>query len=297
MSTRVVAEKSAATFITSTGRTEAAKVGFIHVPKTAGSSLNTIIKSLNSDSFRLVSVHDFANFPDLLATIRFLSGHVPYFMYKWEAVERRLATVLRDPIDRVISNFRYILATPGHYAHDWLKMTRASLADCYRHPVMQIEFTNFQTKLLGWAPSREIVWPAHGRDKYRIFSKEYANFLYGTSNLSVLEQAADRLGTEIDFALSSDRESLISLCSRIGGSPVSDLPKENVTPPVAYVITPTDLEAIRQHNRLDAELFCYARELLRNGRGSRHGAFPSSEDFSSLRHQVSNFPPPTLAAD
>src|SRR5579871_3845440 len=146
-------------------------IGFIHIPKTAGSSFSSALAHHAGEAKRFMTVYDFANFGDYLMTRRFIWGHIPFFIFEIETIDRLLFTVLRDPEHRVISNYRYILAS-SHYAHDYVAYRNLSLAQCFDHPKIRIELSNFQTKMLGWSARRRLSWPANDPISYRTFLDE-----------------------------------------------------------------------------------------------------------------------------
>ena len=241
------------------------RFGFVHIPKASGSSINSVMRRHFGDDMRMVSVFDFANFGDELADIPLLSGHVPYFFFEMEEAPRTLFTVLRDPSRRVISTFRYILTTKAHYAHGYVTSRGLSLAQCFDHPVLRIEMTNFQTKMLGWRPLRALSWPAHGREKLGDFFSVYNEFLHGDVDRSTVDAAIDHLSRGMVVAMTESEDSLSSLSNMITGASLFPVPHENKTPDTLYEVTPEDLEAIEQHNRWDNELYRAAQALMAAG--------------------------------
>ena len=98
---------------------------FIHVPKTAGSSFRQELASRLKPEANIVvdrAPSDLPHRERLAAAVkqfladpkyrkcRFASGHVPYVLARPIFAQRkplRLVTMLRDPVERVISDFRY----------------------------------------------------------------------------------------------------------------------------------------------------------------------------------------------
>jgi hypothetical protein len=169
----------------------------------------------------------------------------------------------------VISNYNYIVASEAHYAHDYVKRRQLSIAQCFDHPVLRIEITNFQTKMLGWTAGQEMRWPAHGHEKLGAFFAEYNKFLYGDADDGTLATAMERLSRQVAFGLSDDPASLVRLCGAITASEPFEIPRENQTPITQYHVTPADLDAIRRNNVLDHALVEFARGLLTAGRPQR----------------------------
>ena len=144
-----------------------ARWGFIHIPKTGGMSVSETLRRAGTKSVAKALPWEFANFPEVFEDTPILTGHISYFVFRWEKRPRTLATVLRDPVERVVSFYRYVLATPGHYAHAFFQRFHPTLADCYDHPALHTEISDFQTKMLGWSARNDIVFPAHGRANTR----------------------------------------------------------------------------------------------------------------------------------
>jgi hypothetical protein len=236
--------------------------GFIHIPKTGGTSVAETLRRTRSDIVGAASPREFANFPELFEDVPIIAGHIPYFMFGWEKRPRTLATVLRDPVERVVSFYRYVLASPQHYAHEFFRRFRPALADCYEHPVLRAEISDFQTKMLGWSARSDIVFPAHGRTKYKIFWSEQVDYFYCVADAGTLATAQRRLLTDIQFACLGRPESVLALCSRMVGGAVSALNTENRTPPVAWVPTEYDLEVVAANNKLDRALYDFAVDLI-----------------------------------
>ena len=244
---------------------ELTRWGFIHIPKTGGTSVEAMLARAAPGIVRVATPYVLANFLQLVDDLPILAGHIPAFMYDWEKQPRRLATVLRDPAERVLSNYRYILATPDHYANEFFQRFHPTLADCFDHPVLRIEISDFQTKMLGWKAETNIVWPAHGQAKYATFSLEYANFNYGRADANTLATARTRLLTDIEFGCLARPTSILALCKRMTGGAVSTFDVENGTPPVPWIPTDRDLEAIAAHNVLDNALYDFGLNVLIKG--------------------------------
>lgn len=109
------------------------KIFFLHIPKCAGSSIQSLItKSLfvgqkviwvatqkEAENFKKLTV-------DELLTYTVVGGHVNYSYCRsiipteeWSAFYR--FTILRDPVKRVISLYHYILRSPEHPSYHALK--------------------------------------------------------------------------------------------------------------------------------------------------------------------------------
>jgi len=235
---------------------------FVHIPKTAGQTFNAVLSEQVSGSFRVISPAECANFPDLWADTKVVSGHVPVFVFDALPTRRHLLTILRDPVERVISNYRFILARPDHYAHEYVHRHRLSLGQCYDHPVLGIEFTDFQTKMIGWVARTRVACPAHGPGEAEAFAAELAHFSAGTVTRATLGNAIRRLSTDISFGVLDEPRSLSVLCREVSGSAPAQMPFLNATSAEIYEVTDPERDAIGEHNVLDAELYRWAKAEL-----------------------------------
>jgi hypothetical protein len=98
---------------------------FIHIPKTAGRTLRTVIRGqyrrqqiciasqTPGDPFR-----DYLSLPaEQQAQIRIVQGHFPYGLHEHIDRQAVYATMLREPIARVISYYRFVRDHPEHKNH------------------------------------------------------------------------------------------------------------------------------------------------------------------------------------
>ncbi len=108
---------------------------FCHIPKTAGTSVReNLAAELERDGIKCVNAYRAAGvppdaFPDyqLPGDWKYLSGHVPmrYLtenpQIDVEAKDLLFLTVIRDPIDRLISWYNYVALNPAHQLHEQVR--------------------------------------------------------------------------------------------------------------------------------------------------------------------------------
>ena len=129
---------------------------FLHIPKAAGTTLHSIIeRQFAPEATFTISGSDspggikefIALPPEQREKIRLVKGHMPYGLHKLLSVPATYITMLRDPVDRIISQYYFVLKTPAHYLHKEVTRARMSLAD-FVESGMTTEVANDQTRLI-----------------------------------------------------------------------------------------------------------------------------------------------------
>jgi hypothetical protein len=136
---------------------------FLHIPKTAGSTLHTILTKqyakdellhLRGNPHIESAIEQFKHMPsEDKARIRLLTGHFEYGIHQYLPQAATYFTLLRDPVDRVISYYYFILRTPEHPRYE--EMTRNNIG--VETFVRDILTDNNQTRMLAgaWMSSDE----------------------------------------------------------------------------------------------------------------------------------------------
>lgn len=131
---------------------------FLHIPKTAGTTLNRIIEwqydprliftvdpyQIRATVARLATLSE-----ERRSRLRVVRGHLLYGVHECLPQGGSYITMLRDPVKRVLSSYQFILRRPLHPLHRKLKATGNSFEAF-------LEFTanrqNLQTKMLAGVP-------------------------------------------------------------------------------------------------------------------------------------------------
>lgn len=108
---------------------------FYHLPKTAGTTLDTIIRQNYRNSevvTQSIDTHAFlAEFKEWpLAKrqqIRLLHGHFPFGIHDLLPQPTRYFAILRDPIERTISYYYHAKRDPHHYLYELINKDKMSL--------------------------------------------------------------------------------------------------------------------------------------------------------------------------
>ncbi|HEX8649823.1 MAG TPA: sulfotransferase family 2 domain-containing protein [Pyrinomonadaceae bacterium] len=129
---------------------------FLHIPKAAGTTLHSVIERQFAPSVTFTisgagspqGIKEFISLPpEQRERIRLLKGHMPYGLHKYLSVPATYITMLRDPVDRVISHYYFARKNPAHYLHQEVTSKKMTLAD-FVGSGLSTELTNDQTRLI-----------------------------------------------------------------------------------------------------------------------------------------------------
>jgi hypothetical protein len=224
---------------------------FVHIPATAGTTLDYIIKQ-NLPRGSVYTISEDGTFDDFKnldhsrkSQIRLLHGHVGYGVHKYLPEPCAYITLLRDPIDRVISYYYFVRRTPEHYLYDQGYAKNMSLLD-FVNLESDVLVDNCQTRLLS---GLETGWEVG----------------FGQCTGEILETAKRNLREHVAVVgLTEEFDTTLVLLKRafgwrrlayFGHNISTDRPARGEIPQVA-------LDAIARVNSLDVELYEYARALF-----------------------------------
>jgi hypothetical protein len=223
---------------------------FLHVPKTAGTTLYRILEQNYAkrniytfwqdgtlDDFKQLSA-------ERKAHIRLLRGHVGYGIHTYQPGPCAYFTLLRDPIKRTISYYHYARRVPAHYCYELINQQHLSIVDFVtsgRDPMVD----NAHTRLLcGLESGQEIG--------------------VGQCTREMLAAAQENLARLTVFGLAEEFDTtLILLQHGFGWQKLAYAP-QNVADvrTTRQPVSPDTLAAVADVNRFDVELYAYARELF-----------------------------------
>lgn len=225
---------------------------FVHIPKAAGSSLQEILVK----RFDGVRGYRFTGNIDRVNAFRALSqegrdsfdllqGHVHYGLHECLSRPATYITMLRDPVDRIISHYHFVMANPGHYLYTQIAGRGMTL---HEYAVLR--------------PSNEL-----DNDQVRwLCAREHEDVAVGSVSREMLEEAKWNLANAFSVVGLMERfnESVECLKAEFGWKDVRVPERRNTNkhrPAVKQVPVET-LDAIRRLNRYDIELYDYACVLF-----------------------------------
>jgi hypothetical protein len=127
----------------------------IHVPKTAGTSLNEILRrNYAPDAVMQIAIHEMGRLlalpPEDRRRVKVLMGHLQYGVARHLPQNSVYVAVLRDPGPRLFSFYRFILRTDTHPLHREFLDSKLSFGGFLRRALddagLRLEIDNGQTR-------------------------------------------------------------------------------------------------------------------------------------------------------
>jgi hypothetical protein len=212
-----------------------------HIPKTAGTSLKTLIERCNPDVVFVYERQLALGNPDFNFIMRFrelpapsvVMGHFSFSVHRLLGVQPRYASVLRDPIQRITSLYRYQRSLPDSPFAEALH-GGMTLAEFVSSGITEMT-NNHMCRMIAGVPAEEggVI-----RERWLL---EYAlhNLLRYYEVVGVVEQY----------------DKVIAKLASVLGWPRYSIPIINVTKGKHVSIDKRTYKIILDNNRLDFELY------------------------------------------
>jgi hypothetical protein len=262
---------------------------FLHNLKAGGTTFRAILirqygaRAVYTVGGRRYTTEDLKRIRSLDADkAKVIQGHIPFGVHELLRRESTYVTLLRRPVERVVSLYRFLLTGRLWRMRDEGPLDLSGLAGFVERSALP-EVDNGQTRRLSG------LAPAFGRCPDGMLEVAKAN----------LRECFSVVGLTERFD-----ESVVLARRLFGWKPAFYL-KTNVTRsgPREEAVTPAARRAVERHNELDLELYRYAEGLLeeaigRQGPGFRAelAAFRSLNDECARRAAVGRAPPDAEAA-
>jgi len=236
---------------------------FLHIPKTAGTTLNRIIEWQYSpfeiftmDPYRIRAT------PERLKRLserrrrrlRMVRGHMFYGIHECLPQGATYITMLRDPVPRALSAYYFILRRPLNPFHRKVKRERLGIEDCVR---LFPQRNNLQSRLIAGVKDTAIA-----DERLLDMAKEHLIKSFSVVGISErFEESLMLIATTFDWEI-----------------PFYKNCKVSKTQPQ---INPGTVEMIRDHNRLDVELYEFGKGLFEESLQKKEAAV--REGLAALR--------------
>ncbi len=222
---------------------------YLHLPKCGGTTLNRLIEweypplrifSVDPSFFRW-SYYRLLRWPARrLADLRVIKGHMPFGIHRRLAQPATYITVLREPVERVISEYYFALHYRLHPQHKRMQsLTLEEYAAGTPHH-------NLQCKLLAGQPGPR-------------------DFLAGDCTEETLEMAKANLAKHFTLAGLTERfDETLALLKVLFGWKLSHYASFNVTPsrPRKDAVPAATQQLIAERNRYDVAIYQHAVPLF-----------------------------------
>lgn len=242
-----------------------ATVFFLHLPKTAGTTMRRVLDREYRDARRYEIGEDVTgdirafrarpwgddNAPNLV------QGHMSYGLHQFVPGPATYVTLLREPIRRALSDYHYVTSTPGHPIHEHVK--DLSLVQYFESGITG-QLSNGQVRLLsGDNLPDDTGVPSNRRMERADLEKAQAHLKDGFAAVGIQERFD---------------ETLLLFRRRLGWRWPFYV-RENVTtrPYRRENIDPGDLDRIRELNLLDLELYEAVRTMFDQVVSAEGGVF------------------------
>jgi hypothetical protein len=239
------------------------RIYFLHIPKTAGSSVREMLR---------VNYHDklcpYWNYDDLASSSEnciekydVSAGH--FGMSLLNLLDRHPVTFtfLRHPIDRTLSHFMHVKRESNHPYHKYV--IDMDISDFLTDPITLPLVYNFQSRYMSFTPTgfdclsrfpSACSKPGHLSVTWELMS-------YGMSDMDILDQSLRSLDKINFVGFVEDFDNSMTRLVQLLGIRNYDIPKINVSANTADLanVTSTVRDRILELNQIDMNLYDVAK--------------------------------------
>lgn len=248
---------------------------FLHIPKAGGSTLNYILHVYHARNDRGVIYYpalgiqrEYNRNPSSTVNdmpvdnrlVRFISGHFTFGLHRFLTVPATYITLLRDPVDRVVSLYYHVLRSSHEPLHQHLLRENISLSDFVTHVCCREAEDDQTWRLSGLGPDTR------------------------TSPQRMLALAKENIRQYFSISGVTERfdETVVLLKRTLGWQDVSYAPKlVNESRPHLSNISPRTRELIATRNELDIELYEWVKTSFDEAVQRQGSAF--ADELTALR--------------
>ena len=223
---------------------------FLHIPKASGTTLSSIIET----QYPAHAIYRTAHMaPRAIADalrerpaedLHCVMGHMYFGLHRYLSRPTRYITMLRHPMRRLISHYAYVRRMPEHVLHGAVSDGRMTFEQ-YVASGMSLELNDGQVRLLC------------GRD-------DAETIPYGHVSADMLTDAKMNLRSFAAVGVTEHFDESALLFQRLLGWPRVEYLAQNRSARngLSLVITDSTRAIVEQYNRLDLELYDYARGIF-----------------------------------
>lgn len=220
---------------------------FLHIPKTAGRTLNNYLSQIYDEDSRFISrgLVDLVRFTvrkkEDVKDIKLVSGHFPFGYHKPLFTDYTYITLLREPVNRIISFYYYTKRSPQEKDYLFINDNNVDIEE--------------------YILSRRTKENDNGM--VRKISGEGTRTAYGKCTGDMLKKAILNIETHFSVVGLQERfDDTIKLLQRFFNWPNIPYESQNITENRLdkLSLSRKTINIIKEHNALDMELYEYARK-------------------------------------
>ena len=150
--------------------TNSKTVIFIHIPKAAGITLFQVLNRQYKTQYNQYieagiskqrCIDAFRELPEeKRAHLHCIRGHMPFGLHQWLLQPATYITILRNPVERVVSEYYFLRRKPAHPLHSELIEKNVSL-EGYVRMMSDVNTTNLQTRWVSGCVDFDSVMPPY----------------------------------------------------------------------------------------------------------------------------------------
>ncbi len=253
------------------------KLIFVHIPKTAGSTFHLILNkryapketcNLFGAKYQDPEIKKFIDAPiEGKEHIRLLKGHMPFGLHAYLPGNANYISILRDPVERVVSQYYYIKKNQRNPLHSQVEGGDMSIEEFVSSGIA-IGMNNGQCRFL---------------------NGDLAEYAFNRCDDSLLTKVKTNITQRFIWLGITERfdESIFMLSKLMGWQTPPYYIRENVSK-VRKSIREVDESAIRiieAYNTLDKRLYEYANSLLDEAIAGYEGFYSELEKFQKANEK------------
>jgi hypothetical protein len=232
---------------------------FLHIPKTAGTTFSYSVLPQQfspEETCPAWRYDELLNIPSKqLGDYRLFRGHFYHFIHRLLPSKPLYITFLRDPIELLISYYKYVRRSTSHFAHE--RVRDMSFSEFAWTPDLAPD--NFQIRTLTLD-----VDPLPTHDTHMALFREFVNMKATTEHLDL---AKKRLSEFFFVGITERFRDSVDLFFRVAGwSQVREYANMNVTPAVERLrqddLPDREVRALQKRHALDFELYAHGLRVF-----------------------------------
>lgn len=259
---------------------------YLHIPKTAGTSLTSFLdgqfdRSQICQAQLLPELFSLSS--NVISKYDFFRGHLWYGLNSYVGKSLNYITMLRDPVQRTISWYSHVKRDPNAYRHDRVVGENWSLLDFVTDKETQWDMVNAQTLFL----AADLDFDKLAKDPVGYGQAVIQDYASRNKDRALLDLAKSRLEKFVFFGITERMTHSLHLLSHtLDVYPHFSRQKLNVSPnrPADNELSSDTIQAIREITSLDQELYDWAVEIFESRYNELVNSLLVSNYISNPKH-------------